>query len=89
MAAKSYEELMAENHRKQKQLKEEEKDLKKKHAEELKKKRIARHIKIGELVESILGREFTEEDFELFEEFLNRRGKNGSFFETAMRHEQE
>ena len=50
------------------------------------KQRTHRLIKIGGMVESVLGRSFEEEDYPELEAFLRREGKNGSFFLNAMQH---
>ena len=62
MAAKSYEERIADLQKKQSQLKARENALKKKQAADEAKKRSHRLIELGAIIESVLGRSTTEED---------------------------
>ncbi len=84
MAARSYDERMEEIHKKREQLKAQEKALKKKQADENRRKRTKRLIEFGGIVESVLGRETTDDDKVRFLNFLNKQERNGKFFTKAM-----
>lgn len=59
---KSYDERIADIQKRQEQLKAQEKALKKRQSEEMRKKRTRRLIELGGIVESVLGRETEDED---------------------------
>ena len=84
MAVRSFDERMEEIHKRQEQLKAQEKALKKKQADESRRKRTKRLIELGGIVESVLGRETTDDDKLRFLNFLNRQERNGRFFTKAM-----
>ena len=84
MAQKTFEERMAEITKKQEQLKAREKAIKKKYADDERKKRTRRLIEFGGMVESVLGRPTTDEDKIRFLNFLNKQEENGKFFSKAM-----
>ncbi|MBO4701521.1 MAG: conjugal transfer protein TraD [Lachnospiraceae bacterium] len=84
MAQKSFDEKIEENLKKQAQLKAQERDLRKRHSEEERKKRTRRLIELGGIVESVLGRPTTDQDKVRFMYFLNLQEKNGGFFSKAM-----
>ena len=87
MSQKSFDERMQELIKKQEQLKAQERDLKKRHAEEERKKRTRRLIELGGIVESVLGRPTTDQDKIRFMYFLRLQEQNGSFFSKAMNDE--
>lgn len=84
MARKTIDERIEENIRKQEQLKARERDLKKRKSEEDRKRRTRRLIEIGGIAESVLGREFNEEDKIRFLNFLKKQETNGKYFSRAM-----
>lgn len=84
MAQKSFDEKIEENLKKQAQLKAQERDLRKRHSEEERKKRTRRLIELGGIVESVLGRPTTDQDKVRFMYFLKLQEKNGGFFSKAM-----
>ena len=84
MAQKSFDEKIEENLKKQAQLKAQERDLRKRHSEEERKKRTRRLIELGGIVESVLGRSTTDQDKVRFMYFLKLQEKNGGFFSKAM-----
>ncbi|MCQ2492068.1 MAG: relaxasome subunit MobC [Lachnospiraceae bacterium] len=84
MARKTIDERIEENIRKQEQLKARERDLKKRKSEEDRKRRTRRLIEIGGIAESVLGREFSEEDKIRFMNFLKKQETNGKYFSKAM-----
>ncbi len=81
---KSYEERIAELQKKQDQLKAQERALKKRQSEDARKKRTRRLIEMGGIVESVLGRETTDEDKIKLMNFLKKQEANGKFFSKAM-----
>ena len=87
MAQKSFDEKIEENLKKQAQLKAQERDLRKRHSEEERKKRTRRLIELGGIVESVLGRPTTDQDKVRFMYFLKLQEKNGGFFSKAMNNE--
>ena len=87
MAQKSFDEKIEENLKKQAQLKAQERDLRKRHSEEERKKRTRRLIELGGIVESVLGRPTTDQDKVRFMYFLKLQEKNGGFFSKAMNDE--
>ena len=84
MAQKTYDERLEVLVRRQEQLKTRERAMRKKHAEEERKKRTRRLIELGGIVESVLGRDTTEEDTMRLLNFLKRQETNGRFFTKAM-----
>ena len=84
MAQKTYDERLEVLVRRQEQLKTRERAMRKKHAEEERKKRTRRLIELGGIVESVLGRDTTEEDKMRLLNFLKRQETNGRFFTKAM-----
>lgn len=82
--ARSYEERIEDLKRRQEQLKEQEKDLKKKVAKEERKKRTRRLIEIGGTVQSVLGRPLEDEDKDRLYRFLMMQERNGNYFTKAM-----
>jgi len=69
---KSYDERIADIQKRQEQLKAQEKALKKRQSEEMRKKRTRRLIELGGIVESVLGRETVDEDKMRFLNFLKK-----------------
>ena len=67
-----------------KQYEERKKQLERKKKEEDRKARTHRLIQIGGAAESVLGREFEEEDTVLFMNFLKQQERNGGYFIKAM-----
>ena len=84
MAQKSFDEKIEENLKKQAQLKAQERDLRKRHSEEERKKRTRRLIEIGGITESVLGRPLTDQDKVRFAYFLRLQEQRGGFFSKAM-----
>ena len=84
MTQKTYDERLEELVRRQEQLKAQERALRKRQSDEARKKRTRRLIELGGIVESILGRETTDEDKLKFLNFLKRQEANGKFFTKAM-----
>ena len=84
MAQKTYDERLEKLVKRQEQLKAQEHAMRKKHAEEERKKRTRRLIELGGIVESVLGRDATEEDKLRLLNFLKRQEANGRFFTKAM-----
>jgi hypothetical protein len=87
MSQRSYDERLNELLKKQEQLKAQEKDLRKRHSEEERKKRTRRLIELGGIVESVLGRPTTDQDKVRLMYFLRLQEKNGGFFSKAMNDE--
>ncbi|MCF0134081.1 MAG: relaxasome subunit MobC [Blautia sp.] len=81
---KSYDERLEIIQKKKSQLDAREKALKKLRSEEDRKKRTKRLIELGGIVESVLGRETTDEDKQRFLNFLRKQEVNGNFFSKAM-----
>ncbi len=81
---KTYEERLADLQKKQEQLKAQEKALRKRQSEDARKKRTRRLIELGGIVESVLGRETTDEDKIRLMNFLKKQEANGGFFSKAM-----
>ncbi len=84
MAIKTYEERIEELQKKQEQLKAQERALKKRQSEETRKKRTKRLIELGGIIESVLGRDTTEDDKIRLLNFLNKQERNGHYFTKAM-----
>ena len=84
MAQKSYDERLVELQKRQEQLKAQEKALKKRQSEEERKRRTRRLIELGSIVESVLGRNTTEEDKIKLLNFLKKQEANGNYFTKAM-----
>ena len=84
MSTRSYEERLEDLKRRQNQLKEQEKDLRKRVATEERKKRTRRLIEIGGIVQSVLGRPLEDEDKEKLKRFLLMQERNGNYFSKAM-----
>ena len=84
MAAKTYEERIADLQKKQSQLKARENALKKKQAADEAKKRSHRLIELGAIIESVLGRSTTEEDKLKLLNFVKKQETNGHYFTRAM-----
>ena len=70
--------------KRQEQLKAQEKALKKRQSEEERKRRTRRLIELGGIVESVLGRNTTEEDKIKLLNFLKKQEANGNYFTKAM-----
>ena len=81
---KSYDERIADIQKRQEQLKTQEKALKKRQSEEMRKKRTRRLIELGGIVESVLGRETVDEDKMRFLNFLKKQEANGNYFTKVM-----
>lgn len=81
---KSYDERIADIQKRQEQLKAQEKALKKRQSEEMRKKRTRRLIELGGIVESVLGRETEDEDKMRFLNFLKKQEANGNYFTKVM-----
>ena len=79
MAQKSYDEKLEEILKKKAQLEAQEKAIKKRKSEDER-----RLIELGGIVESVLGRDTTEEDKIRFLNFLKKQEVNGKFFSKAM-----
>ena len=84
MAQKSYDEKLADIRKKREQLIAQERAMKKRHTTEERKKRTRRLIELGGIIESVLGRETTEEDKKRLLSFLRKQEMNGKFFTKAM-----
>lgn len=84
MAKKSYDEKLEEIRVKQEQLRALERDMKKRHAENERRIRTKRLIELGAIIESVLGRETTEEDKVRLMNFLKKQENNGKYFTNAM-----
>ena len=84
MSQKSYDERLVELQKRQEQLKAQEKALKKRQSEEERKRRTRRLIELGGIVESVLGRNTTEEDKIKLLNFLKKQEANGNYFTKAM-----
>lgn len=83
MAQKSYDEKLEEILKKKAQLEAQEKAIKKRKSEDERKKRTRRLIELGGIVESVLGRDTTEEDKIRFLNFLKKQEVNGKFFSNG------
>lgn len=81
---KNINELYLKAFEKAKQYEERKKQLERKKKEEDRKARTHRLIQIGGAAESVLGREFEEEDIILFINFLKQQERNGGYFTKAM-----
>ena len=93
-ATKTYEERILKMDQKEQELSEKlrQYQAKKKQLESAKKKederkRVHRLIKIGAVVESVLGRPIDKEDLPKLESFLRKQERNGNFFSNAMNQE--
>ena len=73
MAGRSYKERIAELQKRRSQLRKQEKDLQQRARENERKKRTQRLIEIVGIAESVLGREFVDEDKLRFLHFLQNR----------------
>ena len=81
---KTDEERLQEIQKKEAQLKAQKQRIKNKHKEEQRKKDTSRKLLIGTKVESVLGRELTDDEIPKLVDFLRREGRNGNFFINAM-----
>lgn len=84
MAGRTIDERIADNRKKQEQLRAEEKALKKRQAQAERKARTRRLIEIGGIVESVLGRSVTDDDKNRLLNFLKKQEANGKYFTRAM-----
>lgn len=84
MAARSYDERIAELQKKQEQLKAQEKELKKRQSEDERKARTKRLVEMGGIVSHVLGRDLTDDDKTKFLKFLEMQERNGKYFSRAM-----
>jgi hypothetical protein len=84
MAARNYDERIADLQKRQEQLKAQEKALKKRQSEEERKKRTRRLIELGGIVESVLERPTTDDDKIRLLNFLKKQESNGKYFTRAM-----
>lgn len=84
MAARNYDERIADLQKRQEQLKAKEKALKKKQSVEERKKRTRRLIELGGIIESVLERPTTEGDKIRLLYFLKKQEANGKYFTRAM-----
>ena len=84
MAARSYDERIAELQKKQEQLKAQEKELKKRQSEAERKVRTKRLVEMGGIVSHVLGRDLTDDDKTKFLKFLEMQERNGKYFSRAM-----
>ncbi len=84
MSKRTFEERIEELKRRQEQLKEQERDIRRRASEEARKKRTRRLIEIGGIVQSVLGRELEDEDKERLLSFLTQQERNGKYFSKAM-----
>ena len=81
---RTIEEQIAELHKKQKELKEQEKKLRARKSKEERAKRTKHLIEMGGTIYSILGREFAEGDIERLAAFLKGQDSRGGYFSKAM-----
>ena len=77
MAQKSYDERLADIRKKREQLIAQ-------HTAQERKKRTRRLIELGGIIESVLGRETTDDDKKRLLNFLKKQEMNGKFFTKAM-----
>lgn len=84
MAARSYDERIAELQKKQEELKAQEKVLRKKQSDAERKARTKRLVEMGGIVSHVLGRELTDDDKIKFLKFLEMQERNGKYFSRAM-----
>lgn len=84
MAERSIEERIAKLQKRQEQLKEKEKALKAKQAQNERKSRTKRLIEIGGAVESVLGYPITKDELPKLIAFLNQQEDRGHYFSKAM-----
>ncbi len=84
MAARSLEERIAENLKKQEELRAQEKALKKRQSEAERKARTKRLVEMGGIVSHVLGRDLTDDDKIKFLKFLEMQERNGKYFSRAM-----
>ena len=81
---RTYDERLEELANRQAQLKAQERQLKKRQSAEERKHRTKRLIELGAIVESVLGRQATDEDKDRLQAFLKKQETNGKFFTKAM-----
>lgn len=84
MAARNYDERIADLQKRQEQLKAQEKALKKRQSADERKKRTKRLIEMGGIIESVLERPVTDDDKIRLLNFLNKQEANGKYFTRAM-----
>ena len=84
MGTRTYDERINELQKKQEQLKAQERALRKRQSEEARKKRTKRLIELGGIVESVLGRETSDDDKLKLLAFLKKQESNGRYFTKAM-----
>ena len=84
MAARSLEERIAENLKKQEELRAQEKALKKRQSEAERKARTKRLVEMGGIVSHVLARDLTDDDKIKFLKFLEMQERNGKYFSRAM-----
>ena len=89
MARRSYDEKIAEAEKKQEQLRAQVREWKSKKSQEARKKRTKRLIEIGGTVESVLGRELTEDDKDRLYKFLVSQNERGNYFTDAMNNKEQ
>ena len=93
---KTYEEQLEANENqiqkhldKVQELKEQQKDIRRRKRTADRNARTKRLVEIGAVAEGVLGREFKEGDNERFMKFLNRQEYNGKFYSRAMNEQGE
>ena len=93
---KTYEEQLESNENeiqkhlnKVKELKEQQKGIRRRKRKADRNARTKRLVEIGAVAEKVLGREFKEGDNERFMKFLNRQEYNGKFYSRAMNEQSE
>ena len=86
---KPYEERIAELEAREDQLKRQKQELKAAWRQDERKKRNKRLVNCGLAVREVLGRELTDEDAILLEEFLRKQERNGYYFTRAMNPEEK
>lgn len=84
MAVRSLEERIAENLKKQEELRAQEKALKKRQSEAERKARTKRLVEMGGIVSHVLGRDLIDDDKIKFLKFLEMQERNGKYFSRAM-----
>lgn len=86
---RTYEERIADLESREEQLKKQKQELKSAWRQDERKKRNKRLINCGLAVREVLGRELTDEDAILLEEFLRKQERNGYYFTRAMNPEEK
>lgn len=86
---RTYEERIADLESREEQLKKQKQELKAAWRQDERKKRNKRLINCGLAVREVLGRELTDEDAILLEEFLRKQERNGYYFTRAMNPEEK